>query len=68
MGLRVVRAGVELGVIVRVDEFPGQDLLVVETPSGEVLVPFVKAIVTSVDLDAGTVTVDPPGGLFDDPA
>lgn len=68
VGLRVVREGVELGVIVRVDEFPGQDLLVVETPSGEVLVPFVKAIVTSVDLDAGTVTVDPPGGLFDDPA
>ncbi|HWK19458.1 MAG TPA: ribosome maturation factor RimM [Microbacteriaceae bacterium] len=66
VGLRVLRDGVELGRIARVDELPAQDLLAVETASGEVLVPFVKAIVTSVDLEAGTVTVDPPGGLFDE--
>jgi len=66
IGLRVLRDGVELGRIARVDELPAQDLLAVETASGEVLVPFVKAIVTSVDLEAGTVTVDPPGGLFDE--
>lgn len=66
VGLRVERDGVELGRVIRVDELPSQDLLVVETPSGEVLVPFVKAIVTAVDLESGVVTVDPPGGLFED--
>ena len=68
VGLRVLRDGVELGRVIRVDELPAQDLLAVETPSGEVLVPFVKAIVTAVDLEAGTVTVDPPGGLFEEPS
>lgn len=66
VGLRVLRGGQELGRVIRVDEFPGQDLLAVETATGEVLVPFVKAIVTAVDIDAGTVTVDPPGGLFEE--
>jgi 16S rRNA processing protein RimM len=31
-----------------------------------VLVPFVAAIVPSVDIEAGTVTLTPPAGLFDD--
>ena len=66
VGLRVLRDGVELGTIARVDHLPAQDLLAVETPSGEVLVPFVKAIVTRVDVEAGVVEVDPPGGLFDE--
>ncbi len=65
VGLRVLRDGVELGRIARVDHLPAQDLLAVATPTGEVLVPFVKAIVTAVDPEAGTVEVDPPGGLFD---
>ena len=34
-------------------------------PGGEVLVPFVSAIVTSVSLDDGTVEIDPPDGLLD---
>ncbi|OJX70065.1 MAG: ribosome maturation factor RimM [Micrococcales bacterium 73-13] len=67
VGLRVLRDGVELGRVVRVDELPAQDLLAVETAHGEVLVPFVKAIVTEVDVAGGTVTVDPPGGLFEEP-
>ncbi|MBO9577821.1 MAG: ribosome maturation factor RimM [Microbacteriaceae bacterium] len=76
VGLRVVRvvgAGSPenapapvLGTVARVEEFPAQDLLVVDTERGEVLVPFVKAIVTAVDVPGGTLTVDPPGGLFDD--
>ena len=45
---------------------PAQDLLAVSTPSGEVLVPFVKALVPSVDLAAGIVTVTPPAGLFEE--
>ena len=66
VALRVLRDGVEIGRVARVDELPAQDLLAVETGSGEVLVPFVKAIVTAVDLESGTITVDPPGGLFED--
>jgi 16S rRNA processing protein RimM len=67
IGLSVRRAGVPVGTIARVDHFPAQDLLVVDTGDGEVLVPFVKAIVTGVDIDAGTMDIDPPIGLFEDP-
>ena len=66
VGLRVLREGEELGTVARVDHLPAQDLLAVATPRGEVLVPFVKAIVTEVDPEAGTLTVDPPGGLFEE--
>lgn len=66
VGLAVRRDGVTLGVVERVDHLPAQDLLVVATDSGEVLVPFVSAIVPSVDIEAGIVTVTPPPGLFDD--
>ena len=41
-------------------------LLTIATASGEVLVPFVAAIVPSVDLAAGTITLTPPPGLFDE--
>jgi 16S rRNA processing protein RimM len=43
-----------------------QDLLVIHRPDGpEVLVPFVSAIVPTVDLAGGFVVVDPPEGLLD---
>lgn len=67
IGLSVCRDGVSVGTITRVDHFPSQDLLIVETGSGEVLVPFVKAIVTGVDIEAGTMDIDPPIGLFEEP-
>lgn len=66
VGLRALRDGVEVGRIARVDHLPAQDLLAVDTPSGEVLVPFVAALVPAVDLTAGTVTITPPPGLFED--
>lgn len=65
VGLRVLQGEDEVGRVARVDHFPAQDLLVVTTPSGEVLVPFVSAIVPSVDVVAGTVSVTPPPGLFE---
>ena len=65
VGLRVLRDGAEVGTVSQIDHFPAQDLLTVATPSGDVLVPFVKAIVTAVDVAAGTLTVDPPLGLFE---
>jgi len=66
VGLRVLRDGVEVGTVSQIDHFPAQDLLTVATASGDVLVPFVKAIVTAVDVTAGTLTVDPPLGLFEE--
>jgi 16S rRNA processing protein RimM len=66
VGLRALRDGVEAGSVLRVDHLPAQDLLVIGTAAGEVLVPFVAAIVPSVDIDAGTITLTPPAGLFDD--
>jgi 16S rRNA processing protein RimM len=66
VGLRALRDGVEVGTVARVDHLPAQDLLAVATASGEVLVPFVAAIVPSVDIAAGTVTLTPPTGLFEE--
>lgn len=66
VGLDVVRDGVKVGTIARLDHFPAQDLLIVKTPNGDVMVPFVKAIVPSVDVKAGIVTVTPPLGLFEE--
>ncbi len=66
VGLRVLRDGERVGTVARVDHLPAQDLLAVATPSGEeVLVPFVSAIVPTVDLAAGAITVTPPVGLFE---
>ncbi|WP_136709414.1 ribosome maturation factor RimM [Agromyces sp. H66] len=66
VGLTVLRDGEKVGEIAHVDHLPAQDLLIVKTRSGEVMVPFVAAIVPEVDLEAGTVTVTPPAGLFEE--
>jgi 16S rRNA processing protein RimM len=66
VGLKVVRDGANVGTIARVDHLPAHDLLAVKTDAGEVLVPFVKAIVPTVDVAAGIVTVTPPAGLFEE--
>jgi 16S rRNA processing protein RimM len=66
VGLKALRDGVEVGEVVRVDHFPAQDLLIIKTGDREVMLPFVKAIVPSVDIKAGTVTVTPPTGLFEE--
>ncbi|MDC7802873.1 ribosome maturation factor RimM [Microbacterium laevaniformans] len=68
VGLTVLRDGADVGRVVRVDHLPAQDLLVVRThdTDAEILVPFVSAIVPEVDVAAGTVTVTPPSGLFEE--
>jgi len=65
VGLAAYVEGEKVGEVVRVDHLPAQDLLVVRTGTAEVLVPFVKAIVKTVDVAAGRVEIDPPGGLFE---
>nr|WP_235459979.1 ribosome maturation factor RimM [Yonghaparkia sp. Soil809] len=66
VGLRAQRDGDEVGRVVRVEHFPAQDLLVIDTGEREVLVPFVSAIVPAVDIAAGVVTITPPPGLLED--
>ena len=57
--------GTELGTVDAV-RHEGADLLVVRRlEGGELLVPFVTAIVPAVDLAGGFLVVDPPEGLLD---
>ena len=67
VGLIVVDvAGEKLGEVLRVEHGPAAELLVVRLTDGRTgLVPFVKAIVASVDLDSRQVVLTPPEGLFD---
>lgn len=62
----VLRDGRRVGEVVRVDPGPAQDILVLSTPSGERLVPLVKAIVVSVDVPERRVVLAPPEGLLDE--
>lgn len=65
VGLDVVRDGATVGVVDRLEHLPAQDLLVVRFEDREVLVPFVRALVPEVDVEAGRVVVTPPDGLFE---
>jgi 16S rRNA processing protein RimM len=58
--------GTALGEVTDVLHLPGGDVLVVRREHGaEALVPFVKAIVPTVDVTGGRVVIDPPEGLLD---
>ena len=49
------------------EHYPAQDLLIVRTPDRRrVQLPLVEQLVPEVDLEAGVVLADPPGGLFDE--
>ena len=59
--------GRPLGRLAEVLHLPQGDVLVVRGEQGEVLVPFVAAMVPVVDVPAGRVVIDPPEGLLDLP-
>jgi len=67
VGLRAeTAAGDVLGTVEDVLHPPGAPLLAVRRPDGaELLVPFVRAIVPTVDLSAGRLLVTPPDGLLE---
>lgn len=57
--------GSELGTVRGVLHAPAAPVLEISRAGGGLeLVPFVSAIVTEVDRDAGTLTIDPPEGMF----
>jgi 16S rRNA processing protein RimM len=59
--------GDRIGDVIDVLHLPEQEVLVVRKPDGvEALVPFVVALVPSVDLDAGYVVIDDRPGLLEE--
>lgn len=66
IGLKVETLdGAEVGTVMDVLEGPGQDLLVIRTPSGgRVMVPLVPELVPEIDIDAGRIGIDPVDGLL----
>lgn len=65
IGCRAVdTTGTERGTVVGVEHHPAQDLLVIDTPTGKRLVPFVSALVPRVDLAESLVVIDAIPGLL----
>jgi len=57
-------AGELLGTVDSVEFGAAQDRLAVRTSEGVVEVPFVDAIVPTIDIDARMIVMTPPAGLF----
>jgi 16S rRNA processing protein RimM len=65
-GLRVLTtSGTPVGTVAEVLHTAAGELLSVRSDAGEMLVPFVSAIVTAVSLEAQTIEIDPPEGLLE---
>ena len=58
----VTVTGEDLGRVVGIFDFGAGPVLEL---TGGVMVPFTKAAVPTIDIAAGSVTIDPPDGLFD---
>ncbi len=65
VGLTALIDGEAVGTIAEVQHLPGQDLLLVKTPKGSVLVPLVEEIVPEIDVANKRVILTPPEGLFE---
>jgi len=60
-------AGAALGTVKAVQNYGGGDILAVDGPAGEVLIPFTRAAVPQVAVSAGFLTIDRvAAGLADD--
>ncbi len=65
LGCRVVtESGTEIGLVTDVVPLPGQDLLAVDNAGKEILIPFVRAIVPTVDVKNKLITVIEQEGLL----
>ncbi|WP_433834147.1 ribosome maturation factor RimM [Actinoplanes sp. CA-015351] len=67
IGLRVESLdGTEHGTVLRIDHAPSSDLIVLKkSGGGTALIPFVTAMVPTVDIAGGRIVVDLPEGLLD---
>ena len=57
--------GTSIGTVKEILHSAAGELLVVNRPKGEALIPFVREIVPTVDVAGGRVVIDPPEGLLD---
>jgi 16S rRNA processing protein RimM len=62
----VDEAGATLGVVRSVLQNPGHDLLAIDTPSGERLLPLAPELVLRFDRETRRVVVRVPSGLWED--
>lgn len=53
----------KMGIVKRVEQYPANDVIVVENETEEVLIPAVKEFVVGVDVKAKKLTVNLPEGL-----
>jgi 16S rRNA processing protein RimM len=58
--------GAVLGPVVDMNTF-GNDILVIQTPNKQLMVPFVQALVPVVDLENKRLEINPIPGLLDEP-
>jgi len=56
--------GTKLGVVERIDDTTGNALLTVKTDNGEILIPFVEAVVKSVDIEKKMIIIKKIEGLY----
>jgi 16S rRNA processing protein RimM len=70
IGLEAVLGdGTLIGQVRAVHDFGAGDTLEIARPEGPpAMVPFTRAVVPIVDLDAGRLVIEPPPGLLDTPA
>ncbi|MBU2957560.1 ribosome maturation factor RimM [Paracoccus sp. 1_MG-2023] len=62
IGLQVFdTGGVALGRVRAIYDHGAGDILEVTGPAGQILLPFTRAVVPTVDLTAGRIIADPPG-------
>ena len=65
----VLGDGTVLGQVRAVHDFGAGDTLEIDRPAAPpAMVPFTRAVVPLIDLDAGRLLIDPPPGLLDDGA
>jgi 16S rRNA processing protein RimM len=56
--------GAHLGKVAGIDFISANDVLTVETESGEILIPFIKRVISSVDIKAKKITIRKIEGLY----
>ena len=60
----VEKDGCRLGIVDSVDSFPANDVLNVRTAEGEIMVPFIKQVVISIDAVGKIIVVRKLEGLY----
>lgn len=66
LGMKVETVdGTSVGTVREVYDLQPSDMLEVRTPTGSVLIPYVRHVVVEVHRDEGRLVIDPPAGLLD---